>query len=161
MKNLALLFMVLLAAGCANTTTISVPIIRLHEEKPIMHEASPLIQTALQAIQMPPRAKVYRLGHGVAPSGTRLLYFEKPIFTAPCDGTFIFVDHDPELDWAHSAWVIFIPNRTGAKATIVNGENNSILPSHRLEGSSGEEFDSLWQELTIKQSPNPSAHGTR
>jgi hypothetical protein len=161
MKNLALLFMVLLAAGCESTTKLFVPIIRLHEEKPILHEATPIIRTALEAIQMPPRAKVYRLGHGVVPSGTRLLNMEKLIFTAPCDGIFIFVDHDPELDWAHSAWVIFIPNQTGSKANIVDGANDTLLPYHSLVGPSGEEFDSLWQELIIKQSPNQSAHGTR
>ena len=160
MKKFALLT-VLLLIGCSNITPLSVPVIRLHEDTPQKHEADPNVRTALDAIQIPPRAVVYRMGHGVAPSGTQLQYFDKSIFTAPCEGTFIFIDHDPELGWAHSAWVIFIPNHSGAKAVIVDGEKGSLLPGHGLVGPSGEEFDSLWQELIIKNAPKQCAHETR
>jgi hypothetical protein len=159
MKRIAILAALMLA-GCSSTTTVTVPVVRFHEDRQL-HEPSPVVTEALSNVLIGPQARLYRLGHGIAPSGTKLRQFEKDIFTAPEAGTFVFVDLAPECDWAHEAIVYFIANRTGAKVVVAHGGQYGLLPGHELISPDGEEFNSLWQELKMKPAPNTPSEGIR
>jgi len=151
--------LILALAGCARTSTVMVPVIQYQHDHE-MHAAGQRVDEAMADLRLDPRPKVYRFGDGVAPSGTQLQYAEKTVFTASEEGTFVFVDLAPECDWAHDAVVYFIPQKTGAKAVKVHGGDEGVLPEYRLMAPDGREFDSQWQELKIRRTPNTASHGT-
>jgi hypothetical protein len=152
------IILMLALAGCAGTSTVMVPVIEYHHDHQ-MHVAGQRVGEAMAALCFGQRPKVYRFGDGVAPRGTQLQYAEKAVFVASEDGTFVFVDLEPECDWAHDAVVYFIPQKKGAQAMKVHGGDDGVLPAYRLIAPDGQGFDSQWQELKIKRTANTPSQG--